>query len=333
MGKLVLAGDVGGTKTLLQLVEVQESASRTVYERRFDSSAHGDFNSIVGEFLRGAEFPFASSRPIAAACFGVAGPIHGQIAKITNLPWTINGEGVGAEFGMAAVRLINDFAAVGYGIEALSGDDLETLQAGEPEPHGVRAVLGAGTGLGEGVLVWQEGHYQALPSEGGHVDFAPTDEDQIGLLRYLRPIFGHVSYERILSGTGLVSIFEYLTKTGRETATFELGQAMLEQDPAAAISEYGLAGRDPAAARALDMFVAIYGAQAGNLALTALATGGVYVAGGIAPKIVARLKQGGFVRAFKDKGRFQALVGRIPLQVVMNQNVGLMGAALVAGRL
>ncbi|MFH1495867.1 MAG: glucokinase [Pseudomonadota bacterium] len=332
MDKLVLAGDIGGTKTLLQLTAVRGSAFHPIHERRFDSAAHHDFNSLVGKFLREAALLPAAARPIDAACFGVAGPIHGQNAKITNLSWTIDADAVVAEFGIANTRLINDFTAVGYGIEVLHEDDLASLQTGEPELRGTRAVLGAGTGLGEGVLVWQDDHYQALPSEGGHVDFAPADEVQDGLLRYLRPIFGHVSYERILSGAGLVKIFEYLTETGQETASSSLRQAMLENDPAAAISEFGMDGRDPAALRALDMFVAIYGAQAGNLALTTLARGGVYVAGGIAPKIIARLKQGGFMQAFNAKGRFSALMQRIPVRVVMNPKVGLLGAVLVASR-
>ncbi len=330
MAKLVLAGDIGGTKTLLQLVSVEDGGFYAVYERRFDSVAHHDFNSLLGEFMHAAASQPAAAGQVDAACFGVAGPIHGQSAKITNLGWTINAESVGAGFGIADVRLINDFAAVGFGIEALHEDDVFSLQAGEPEKYGTRAVLGAGTGLGEGILVWQGGHYQTLPSEGGHVDFAPVDEDQDGLLRYLRPIFGHVSYERILSGAGLVKIFEYLTGTGLEKATEPLRQAMQENDPAAAISEFGLGERDPAAVRALDMFIAIYGAQAGNLALTTLPKGGVYVAGGIAPKIIARLKRGEFMRAFNDKGRFASLMQSIPVRVVMNPKVGLLGAALIA---
>ncbi len=333
MNKLILAGDVGGTKTLLQLAEVRDGVFRPICERRFDSAAHGDFNALVGEFLRAAALPPAAARPVDAACFGVAGPIHGRGAKITNLAWTIDADAVGAEFGIASVSLINDFTAVGHGIEVMREHELAPLQAGEPEARGTRAVLGAGTGLGEGILVWQEDQYRALPSEGGHVDFAPADAEQDGLLRYLRPIFGHVSYERILSGDGLVKIFEYLTGEGLASATEPLRQAMLEQDPAAAISEFALDGRDPAALRALDLFIAIYGAQAGNLALTTLARGGVYVAGGIAPKIIARLKHGGFVRAFNDKGRFSALMQRMPVHVVMNPEVGLMGAALVASRL
>lgn len=333
MGKLVLAGDLGGTKTLLQLAVVEGGEFHSIYERRFDSIAYADFNALVGDFMRAAAFLPAAAQPVEAACFGVAGPIHGQSAKITNLGWTISTGALSAEFGIVNISLINDFAAVGCGIEALHERDMVSLQAGDAELHGTRVVLGAGTGLGEGVLVWQGDHYQALPSEGGHVDFAPSDEVQDGLLRHLRPIFGHVSYERIVSGDGLVKIFEYLVESGLESATPALRHAMLENDPAAAISEFGLDGRDPAALRALDMFIAIYGAQAGNLALTTLARGGVYVAGGIAPKIIARLKRGGFVSAFNDKGRFSALMQGIPVHVVMNPKVGLLGAVLVASRL
>lgn len=332
MGKIVLAGDLGGTKTLLQLLEVRNGVFHSLYERRFDSAAHADFNSLLGTFMQEAAQIPAASRTVDAACFGVAGPIHGQNAKITNLGWTIRTDELSAEFGIANISLINDFAAVGCGIEALHEDDLVTLQAGEPELHGTRAVLGAGTGLGEGILVWQGDHYRALPSEGGHVDFAPADEVQDGLLRYLRPMFEHVSYERIVSGDGLVRIFEYLVDAGLEQPSSALHRAMQKSDPAAAISEFGIEGRDPAAVRALDLFVSIYGAQAGNLALTALARGGVYVAGGIAPKVIARLMQGGFMGAFNDKGRFSALMQGIPVHVVMNPKVGLLGAALVASR-
>lgn len=334
MSKLVLAGDIGGTKTLLQLVQVGDDGTfHAVYERRFDSPVHEDFNALVQEFLYAAEFIPAAAQPISAACFGVAGPIHGHHAKITNLPWRIDAGAVGAEFGIPGVHLINDFAAVGFGIEALRADDIATLQAGAPEPQGTCVVLGAGTGLGEGMLLWRDGQYQALPSEGGHVDFAPLDTDQIGLLRYLQPLYGHVSYERILSGSGLVKIYEYVVDTGLETATPLFRTTFQQGDPAAVISEFGMDGRDPAAVRALDMFVAIYGAQAGNLALTLLATGGVYVAGGIAPKIIAKLKSGGFVNAFNAKGRFAALMQNIPVRVVMNPKVGLLGAARVASRL
>lgn len=331
MNKLILAGDVGGTKTLLQLVELMEDGSlHFLFERRFDSGAFVDFKLIVHEFLRSAEFIPAAAAPIDAACFGVAGPIREGIASITNLGWVIDGSALSAEFGIPHVSLINDFAAVGYGIAALRPDDIVTLQAGDETEHGTRAVLGAGTGLGEGMLIWQGDHYVALPSEGGHVDFAPTDLAQINLLRYLQSRYGHVSCERILSGPGLVMLLDYVMETGLDAVTPQLQKAMAESDPAAAISLFAQEGRDPAAMRALDLFVAIYGAQAGNLALTLLPKGGIYVAGGIAPKIISRLQRGGFMQAFNDKGRFASLLRTIPVRVVMNPKVGLLGAVQIA---
>jgi glucokinase len=331
VNQLVLAGDIGGTKTLLQLLELPEDGSKHfLFERRFESAAYADFSLIVKEFLRSAECMPAATAPISAACFGVAGPIRGEVASITNLGWVIDGGALSAEFGIPRVSLINDFAAVGYGIAALKPEDVVTLQAGEAVPQGVRAVLGAGTGLGEGFLVWQAGRYIALPSEGGHVDFAPTDLAQVNLMRYLQARNGHVSYERILSGSGLVTLLDYVQESGLAAVTPALQQAMTTTDPAAAISEFGLDGRDPAAVYALDLFVAIYGAQAGNLALTLLPRGGLYVAGGIAPKIIQRLQRGSFMQAFNDKGRFESLLRTIPVQVVMNPKVGLMGAVEVA---
>lgn len=331
VSKLILAGDIGGTKTLLQLRELNgDGSTRLIFERRFDSAAYADFTLIVREFLRSAGCVGAAEAPVSAACFGVAGPIREGIASITNLGWIIDGDAFGAEFGISRVSLINDFAAVGYGLAALEADDVVTLQAGDAAPQGVRAVLGAGTGLGEGFLVWQDGRYVALPSEGGHVDFAPTDLAQVNLLRYLQARHGHVSYERILSGSGLVALVDYVVDTGLAASTPALQQAMKTTTPTAAISEFGLDGRDPAAVYALDLFVTIYGAQAGNLALTLLPRGGLYVAGGIAPKIIQRLQRGSFMQAFNDKGRFEPLLRSIPVHVVVNPKVGLMGAVEVA---
>lgn len=331
--QLVLAGDIGGTKTLLQLAEFRGQTCRAVFERRFDSHAHRDFSTVVREFLQAARAASDTLIPIHSACFGVAGPIQGQTAKITNLPWQIDAGAIGAEFGIGRVRLINDFAAVGYGIETLGGADLVTLQAGQPQPGGVRAVIGAGTGLGMGMLVWRDDRYEALPSEGGHVDFAPTGEEQIALLRHLKPLYGRVSCERVVSGPGLVKIYEFLRDAGGVAESPELRRAMQAGDAAAAIAESALADRDALAVRALDQFIFIYGAVAGNLALTLLAEGGVYIAGGIAPKILDRLKAGGFTRAFNDKGRFAGLASNFPVHVVTNSKVGLQGAALVASRM
>lgn len=323
--KILLAGDIGGTKTLLQLAE---TGGNVLAERRFDSPVYAGLNEIVAEFLRQSSAP-----AIAGACFGVAGPVTGGRASITNLPWRIDAAAISAQIGIPQVRLINDFQAVAYGIEALESHDLETLQAGEPQEHGVRAVIGAGTGLGEGFMVWQGECYEALPSEGSHADFAPADALQTELLRHLAARHGHVSYERLVSGPGLVNIFDFLRARERGEATPELRAAMAAGDPAAAISRYALAGDDPLASRALDLFVRIYGAEAGNLALKVLARGGVYLAGGIAPQIIAKLKDGTLLHAFADKGRFAGLLRTIPVHVVLNPQVGLLGAARVAERL
>lgn len=313
---LILAVDVGGTKTLLMLAEIVEGVPRAVHEARYENSQFDSLESILSDFLGTRYQP-------GAACIAVAGPIQGRHAGLTNLPWQIDADELERHFGFGQVRLINDFVAVGYGIEALGPDDMVMLQAGNPLAHAPRVVLGAGTGLGECLLVWGNGHYEVVASEGGHVDFAPTDERQIDLLRQLQPKFGHVSYERVLSGPGLVAIHACL-RAGDEALQMLNGPAD--------VTDAALAG-DPSAMRALEMFISIYGAQAGNLALTCLARGGIFIAGGIAPRIIDHIRAGGFLRAFLDKGRHACLMAEMPLQVVMNPNVGLLGAALTAARM
>lgn len=327
---IILAGDIGGTKTLLQLVECRGGNRRALTEARFESGAYSGLEAIVREFLEAQGL--RRERP-GAACFGVAGPVSGGCAKITNLPWRIEADALGRAFDIPKVALINDFVAAASGIEGLVAEDLAVLQSGTAQEHGPRAVIGAGTGLGEGYLVWQGDHYRAYPSEGGHADFAPRDERQIGLLRDLTAKFGRVSYERVVSGQGLAEIYAYLRDSGAASESATLARAIEAGDPAAAVSHAALEDGDALAGLALDMFVDIYGAQAGNLALTVLATGGVYVAGGIAPKIIGKLREGGFIRAFSAKGRFSDMLAGIPVQVVLNPKVGLIGAARVADRL
>ncbi len=331
----VLAGDIGGTKTWLEIAHCQAGACQVVLEHRFDSRAFSDLRSMVREFLRQAKD--RSALPLDSACFGIAGPVTerdgGQFAKVTNLPWRIDANELARELSLSKVRLINDFRAIGYGIEALAEDDFVALQQGRPLEHGPRVIIGAGTGLGIGLLCWQDGHYEAVASEGGHVDFAPTDDEQIALLQYLRERYGRVSCERVLSGPGLENIYGFLCNTAGLRASAGLALAMRSGDPAAAVSEFALAKKDALAGRALDLFVRIYGAQAGNLALTAMATGGVYVAGGIAAKIIDKLTGGEFMRAFTDKGRMSELLATVPVKVVVNPQAGLQGAALAASRL
>jgi len=326
----LLAGDIGGTKTLLQVSQVGDRSFQPCYQQRFISGDFASFEDMLRVFMAQAVKQAAAPE---AACFGVAGPVNGRHARTTNLPWTLDADQLEREFNIARVRLINDFQAVGYGIEALQPDDLVSLQNGQQQPQGNRVIIGAGTGLGHGLLLWLQDHYEVFASEGGHASFAPGDDQQIALLNYLRQRFGPVSWERVVSGSGLVRIFEFLLDTG-ETESPALYQARNQEDPAAAISRFALSGEDPLAVQSLDLFVRLYGAQAGNLALTGLATGGVYVAGGIAPKIIDKLRDGSFMTAFSDKeAAMQDLLQAMPVQVVTNPQVGLLGSAVVAARL
>jgi glucokinase len=325
----LLAGDVGGTKTWLALMEPHGGELRTVVEERYDSRAFGRFPDLLQAFLD----RHAGTGAIHAACFAVAGPVQGDEVRVTNLPWHLAARPVRNILGTPRVRLINDFQAAGYGIDGLHQNDLAVLQGGTRRAGAPRAVIGAGTGLGQGILVWQTDHYEPLATEGGHADFGPTDEEQVELLRHLQRRSGHVSYERVLSGPGLTNIYAFLRERSPERASPQILQALESGDAGALISDAALAGTDPLAERSLDMFVAIYGSQAGNLALTCLASGGVYVAGGIAPKILPRLQSGEFMRHFLAKGRMSELLADMPVQVVTNPKVGLLGAALAASRL
>lgn len=328
----LLAGDIGGTKTLLRVAEYNAGRCRVIREQRFDSGAYKNFSSILHEFI-GAK----NAEQIKAACFGIAGPIQsraaGQHVKVTNLPWEIASHDLVQEFGLARVFLINDFQAVGYAIEALGSDDTVVLQQAQAVMHAPRAVLGAGTGLGQGILIWQQDHYEPVATEGGHANLGPTDELQIELVRYLLKTVGHASYELVLSGHGLVRIYNFLKQRGQMTESASMATAMQSADPAPAITHAALEKNDALANQALDLFVDIYGAQAGNLALTAGATGGVYIAGGIALKIISRLKDGRFMRAFCSKGNMSSYVEAIPVQLIINPQPGLLGASLAASRL
>lgn len=325
----VLAADVGGTKTAVVLARAGRSWPGIVEDRVYASQDYPAFADVIREFLA---LPKVRRCTLATACICVAGPVDGHRAATTNLPWKIDAGRLARRFGIGQVQLVNDFAAAAVGVERLGATDLQRLQAGQPVEHGARAIIGAGTGLGVALMSWDGKSYVAHASEAGHVDFAPVDELQDGLLRYLRREYGRVSYERLLSGSGLANIFRYLAQ-GTPPSRAMLRALELEKDDAAVVSRFGLERRDAAAVQALDVFAAIYGAFAGNIALTALARGGVYIAGGIAPKIAAKLKDGTLVRAFKDKGRFSDLLSAIPLHVVMNARVGLYGALELARRL
>lgn len=318
----VLAGDVGGTKTLLALAHWDAGRLRIEREARFTTGDYAALTPMVREFLAGAT-PHA-------ACFGLACPISGRRIKLTNCAFWIDADEIAHDCGIGQVRLVNDFAAIGYGLDALAASELEILQSGVIRPQAPRALLGAGTGLGQAIMVWQNDRYEVLSTEGGHVDFAPVDEIQIELWRALGAEYGHVSYERLLSGQGLNDIFQHLAAT--RSPSPELLAALQGADPAVIISEFGLSRRDSVAAETLELFACIYGQQAGNLALTTLAEGGLYIAGGIAPKLIQQLKAGGFMEAFRAKGRYREWLSSLQVAVVMNPKVGLLGAALAAGR-
>lgn len=320
-----LAGDIGGTKTLLQI----SAADRTrtpLLQKSYPSAGYAGLAEILDEFLREA-----GTTDIASACFALAGPVSGRRMKLTNLPWEVDADALAARFAMGRISLINDFEAVGLGIAALQPADLLTLQAGDSQVQGMRVAVGAGTGLGVAWLSWQDGSYAVHPSEGGHMDFAPLDATQYELLRYLQQRHGHVSYERIVSGPGLVAIFEFLRDSGHAIPSLPLVAAIQEGDVAAVIAQFASHG-ETAACMALDLFISIYGAFTGNLALLALPRGGIYIAGGIAAKIAAQMQTGDFLHAFRDKGRFAGLLERLPVHIVMNPQAGLLGAGLYARR-
>jgi glucokinase len=320
---MILAGDVGGTKTILACFERASDGLRLRAEASFASGEHASFQEILDRFLADHD-----ARP-EAACFGIAGPVVEGRATTTNLPWPALEEAeLRRWLGVERVLLANDLEAAAYGMLALPAADLVALdpEAGPGRP-GNAAVIAAGTGLGEAFLVWDGRRYRAVAGEGGHVDFAPRSDEQIELLRFARQeLGGRVSVERLLSGPGLHRIYRF-ARGGEGAEPSWLARRLESEDPSAVVSEVALEGRDPACVRALGLFVSLYGAEAGDLALKTLAVGGVFVAGGIAPCILPALRSGAFLEAFRDKGRFGDLLGTIPVRVATNPRAPLLGAA------
>jgi len=323
----VLAGDVGGTKTVLALVEPRDGSLAVVRQGTFHSRELPTFESVVERFL--ADGPRVG---IAAACFGVAGPVIDGRVRTTNLPWHLDEERLAAAIPAGRVRLLNDLAAMGEGMLALSAASFQILQPGVPR-DGAMALIAAGTGLGEAVLHWDGTRHVVVSSEGGHVDFAPRTDLEVELLRFLRDEFGHVSYERLVSGPGLFNIYRFLRSRNSASEPAWLRDRIESGDPSAAISEAGLRGEHPLCVQALDMFASIYGAEAGNLALKSLAVSGVLIGGGIGPKIRTKLADGVFLAAFRDKGRFSSLMSSIPVRLALEPTAPLLGAARVAASL
>jgi glucokinase len=322
---MILAGDVGGTKTLLAVFDT--GAMTIVREATLPSRELESLESAVEAFLLGAP-----RIKVDGGCVGVAGPVMDGRCVATNLPWVVDERRIALAAG-APVKLINDLEAAAHGVLILPPDKFLVLQPGTPKPGGNLALIAAGTGLGQALVVAEGQGYRVVPSEGGHADFAPADELQVDLLRFLRAEFGHVSWERIVSGPGLANVYRFLQGRAGHAAPDWLRARLEREDPGAVIGEVGLAGRDPVCTGALDLFVSIYGAQAGNLALETLAMGGVVVGGGIAPKIKAKLADGGFMTAFRAKGRMESLLASMPVRVALEARAGLLGAAHVASRM
>jgi glucokinase len=344
---LLLAGDIGGTKTILRLVEESPGKSwQTLYEALYPSRDFPDLVPIVQRFLSAAEQQLGKNKSPEKACFAIAGPVLNDTSVLTNLDWFLEARRLEKELEIKRITLINDFVAVGYGVLGLETKDLYTLQPGTPQLDAPIAVIGAGTGLGQGFLVQQAKGYQVFPSEGGHADFAPRTGLEFQLLQYLREKYdiGRISVERVVSGQGILAIYQFLRDRQFAPESAEIAQIIqtwehetgrLEKsvDPAAAIAKAALEKRDRLCEQTLQMFIEAYGAEAGNLALKLLPYGGLYVAGGIAAKILVLIKEGQFMRAFGQKGRVSSLLERVPVHVVLNPQVGLIGAAICASRI
>jgi glucokinase len=322
---MVLGGDIGGTNARLAFFDGPPDRLTTVAIEIFPSREHKGLGEIARAFI--AKHNCTPS----AACFGIPGAIRDGIVEATNLPWVVRATTLASEVGLASVSLINDLEANAHGIALLSESDLVTLNAGVPVRGGNRALISAGTGLGEaGLLAEADGTFRPFPSEGGHADFAPSNELQIDLLRHLMGRFGHVSYERVLSGPGLYNIYQFLRDTRRAEEPAWLRDAISQGDASAAVAKSGLDGTSEIGVQALDLFVSIYGAAAGNLALQVVATGGVFIGGGIAPKIIDKLRGPAFLEAFRAKGRVSSLLKDIPVRVITNDKTALLGAGRVA---
>lgn len=322
MSLRLVAADVGGTKTLVQLLEAGAGGMVSKLERRYESELYPTFESMLREFM-------AMAVSADVACFAVAGPVVHRTARVTNLPWQIDADAIAAEFGIGHVILVNDFYAVAAGVPHLEAGDLLSIHEGKRDTSSPIAILGAGTGLGEAMVVPSASGWIVVPSEGGHVDFGPADPIQDLLLTRLRARYGHVSWERVVSGPGLVNILASLRDSRPDLAVHDFSAGAPDDDLPALIAHFDAEG-NPLARATFDVFLAAYGAEAGNLALKCLARGGVFLAGGIGAKNADRIADGVFMKAFSEKGRFRDLVLECPVDLITNPRVGLIGSAHLA---
>lgn len=321
---MLLAGDIGGTKTLLALFSPDGGPFRPVAERTFRSSDYSSFETMVAEFLSSV------TEPVSHGSFGVAGPVAEGAVNTTNLPWVIEEKSLAGAVGLKAAFLLNDLEAVAYAIPHLEPDDLHVLNEGRPVRGGAMAIIAPGTGLGEAFLVWTDRGYRACPSEGGHTDFSPATAREVSMLQYLQARYDHVSWEHVCSGIGITNIYSFLRDTGAaEEPPWLAAELKRAGDANPVIIENGLRNPDKCeiCRLTLETFVSLLGRESGNLALKVLATGGVYLGGGIPPRILPALEGGPFLEAFRGKGRMTHLVNRIPVKVIVNEKAALLGAA------
>ena len=322
---LIFAGDVGGTSTRLAYFQAERGELIPLAEEHYPSAEHASLYEIVRLF--GAQHPLITPE---RACFGIAGPIVGGRVKTPNLPWSIESSELARAAALPALQIINDLAANTHGISALKEADFCALNQGKPDPTGTIAVVSAGTGLGESLAYWDGKVHRPLPSEAGHADFAPRNTQEAELLHYLRAQFGRVSYERVVSGPGLANIYRFLKDTGSLPEDPALADRIRAGDAPAVIAAAALAGSCPLCLKALDIFISVYGAECGNAALRFLATGGVYLGGGIAPHLLGKLREAPFLDSFAAKGRLGPLLAQIPVRVILNDRTALLGAAVAA---
>jgi glucokinase len=323
----ILSGDIGGTNSRLALCEVDGGKVRRVVESIYDSRRYESLAQIARDFITEQQLE------VETACFGVPGPVQGRRAKVTNLPWEVDADELERNLGIDSVFLLNDLEANAHGLATLTDFDFRELRAGAAGAVGNAGLLAAGTGLGEAGLFWDGMRHRPFACEGGHTDFAPGDDDELELLRWLQGKMGdHVSWERVVSGPGIVCLYEFLAGKDPGARSKALAEAMKAGDPAEEIANAALRGDDSLAERAIRWFLALYGAEAGNVALKFLATGGVYLGGGIAPKLAKLLPESGFIARFQGKGRMQPLLERIGISIVLNDKAALQGAASFAAR-
>ncbi|MFA5371879.1 MAG: glucokinase [Sideroxydans sp.] len=322
---LFLSGDIGGTKTRLALVEVSGTQVHIRHEQSFASQHYAALEDMLREFLQGQS-------DVNDAAFGIAGPVLGGMAQTTNLPWRIDAAIMRQCFGFSRCHLLNDLEATAWGLPALGAEDMLTLQTGAPAAHGNQAVIAAGTGLGEAGLYWDGVAHHPFATEGGHATFSPRNTLELSLLNYMQAQHKHVSWERVLSGMGLRDLYDFMLAYRRATTPAWLVDEIHGSDKAAAISAAALAGKDEVCVETLHLFVDLYGAEAGNLALKLMSRGGLFIGGGIAPKILPLLQQGTFLQSFLDKGRMQPLLAAMPVRVILNERAALYGPALFAAQ-